>query len=202
MKRLTALALFAAAASATPAQSAVLGFDNVALSDTPTIFQLDGAAFAFTFDAAAAAQFDPNTYSVQTFGTGETSAFFGQPSVFFTSANILIDNNLFPSFAAIPTLSEIPFSLTPSDLALRYSSGTDFFFGFARLNSDGTLDFAFESQPNTAIIAGSAITGPLQVGAVPEPGTWAMMLFGFGALGTMLRRRRRLDAPARAALAN
>lgn len=25
---------------------------------------------------------------------------------------------------------------------------------------------------------------------VPEPATWAMMLFGFGAMGTMLRRRR------------
>jgi hypothetical protein len=29
-------------------------------------------------------------------------------------------------------------------------------------------------------------------GAVPEPASWAMMLVGFGAMGAMLRRRRRL----------
>ena len=29
-------------------------------------------------------------------------------------------------------------------------------------------------------------------GAVPEPGTWAMMLVGFGAMGVALRRRRRV----------
>ncbi len=33
-------------------------------------------------------------------------------------------------------------------------------------------------------------------GVIPEPSTWAMMLVGFGALGTLLRRRRRLSGPA------
>jgi len=28
------------------------------------------------------------------------------------------------------------------------------------------------------------------VGAVPEPGVWALMILGFGAVGAMLRRRR------------
>ena len=30
--------------------------------------------------------------------------------------------------------------------------------------------------------------------AVPEPGTWTMMLIGFGAIGFAMRRRRRLDS--------
>ena len=33
-------------------------------------------------------------------------------------------------------------------------------------------------------------------GAVPEPATWAMMLFGFGATGVALRRQRRKNALA------
>ena len=31
----------------------------------------------------------------------------------------------------------------------------------------------------------------VQVAPVPEPGTWAMMLLGFGAMGLMIRRQRR-----------
>lgn len=37
---------------------------------------------------------------------------------------------------------------------------------------------------------GSSVTvGEGQVGVVPEPGTWALMILGFGAAGSMLRRR-------------
>lgn len=34
-------------------------------------------------------------------------------------------------------------------------------------------------------------SGTLNVQAVPEPATWAMMLLGFGAMGLAIRRRRR-----------
>jgi hypothetical protein len=33
-----------------------------------------------------------------------------------------------------------------------------------------------------------------EVGGIPEPATWAMMIMGFGAAGTLLRRRRALAA--------
>lgn len=36
-------------------------------------------------------------------------------------------------------------------------------------------------------------------GAVPEPGTWALMLIGFGGIGLSLRSRRRLEQLAKAA---
>ena len=31
----------------------------------------------------------------------------------------------------------------------------------------------------------------IAINAVPEPGTWAMMLLGFGGIGLAMRRRRR-----------
>ena len=189
------LVLSCSLAFVTPADAQVRGSANVALDSTPTIFALGNASFAFTYDALAASRFESATYSVQTGGTGETSAFGGflniplTPSL-FDQRGITIDNNLFPSFAAFPTLTPIPFSLVPGDLALRYMDGADTFFGYARLNGNGTLDFAFNAQPNIAITAGAPITAPLQ-GAVPEPATWALMLFGFAAVGASMRSRQK-----------
>ncbi len=35
-----------------------------------------------------------------------------------------------------------------------------------------------------------SLGGTVTINAVPEPGTWAMMLLGFGAAGYAMRRRR------------
>jgi hypothetical protein len=198
MRKAFLLPLLLSCALTSPACAAVLGSTNVALGSTPNSFNVGNASFLFAFDAAAAAQFNPAPYSVQTTGTGQTSAFGGflgiplAPSL-FDQSGVLINGNLFPSFAAFPALTPIPFSLVPGDLALRYSADADFFYGYARLNGNGTLNFAFESTPNASIIAGAAITGPLAA-AVPEPATWGMMLLGFAAIGLSFRRR----APRRA----
>lgn len=68
--------------------------------------------------------------------------------------------------------------------------------------ASGTLALEFTSLPdsftllqpvirmqNTANADGSDIGLP--PGAIPEPGTWGMMLLGYGAIGLMIRRRRK-----------
>lgn len=54
-------------------------------------------------------------------------------------------------------------------------------------------DFAVRYQALAGVNANSA-TGAASIAAVPEPGTWALMLLGFGAVGFSMRRQRRVTA--------
>jgi PEP-CTERM motif len=45
-------------------------------------------------------------------------------------------------------------------------------------------------------VQSAVVIDPTQTGNVPEPSTWAMMLFGFGALGCAMRRRKQKELRA------
>lgn len=65
------------------------------------------------------------------------------------------------------------------------------FNGSKTLAANGTLDFRVNRAGDFFYDStGLAAT----VTAVPEPGTWALMITGFGAAGSMIRRRRALIA--------
>lgn len=84
-------------------------------------------------------------------------------------------------------------SFTTADLLGFDISGTSG-LGFFNLN-DGF--FSIDLNTGAATRIGTIGSGSLiglslaPAGAVPEPGTWAMMLIGFGAIGATMRRRRR-----------
>ena len=61
---------------------------------------------------------------------------------------------------------------------------------------DCTGYFSFDGTHPTAAIH-KVIAGRVeQILAVPEPATWAMLITGFGLVGTALRRRERLAQAA------
>jgi hypothetical protein len=73
--------------------------------------------------------------------------------------------------------------------------------GFTQLSAPGDLFSGPASSPTfnlgTFTLSGGFTAGPATltisqaaVAAVPEPGTWALMLIGFGAIGVSMRRRR------------
>lgn len=76
-----------------------------------------------------------------------------------------------------------------------------FHAGGAGDGGQGTFFFQFDAGAGVDVITitdrlnsnatGLSNAALFQTGAVPEPGTWAMMLLGFGAMGVSLRRRPR-----------
>lgn len=76
-----------------------------------------------------------------------------------------------------PVLSFGGFSFT-ADGSNNIFATTQLTGGFGLLRPDGT------------IVAGRFSITPQQAGAIPEPGTWALMLLGFGFVGAALRRRK------------
>jgi hypothetical protein len=65
-------------------------------------------------------------------------------------------------------------------------------------SSAGPFTFALNDVSISSNSATQIISGQIQA-AVPEPGTWAMMLLGFGGMGVALRRRRKLTSIAQLA---
>ncbi len=185
-RRIAALSLASAALlAAAPASAAVLVLaSNVTLTAQPYSFSVTPAdTFSLSYQPQGA--FDPSPVLVSTTGTAAVTAFFGAPSVFFTNPPVTFGPATFPGFASVPTPTRAPFSLTASDLGLRYSIGADNYYGYARFAGSSLISVAFESQANTPILAGAVAA------AVPEPATWLMMIAGFGIVGGSLRARRR-----------
>jgi hypothetical protein len=84
------------------------------------------------------------------------------------------------------------FDLSGSGFVLEYFAvkyGNQFTL-YEYLGTDGTGSWVTDGQHGVSHIAFFGSPGT----AVPEPATWAMMLLGFGAAGTALRRSRRKDS--------
>ena len=182
MSSVLAIGLAAVPASAAPVITAV----NADLTSAPFSFSYLGGTFTF---GSTGDIFAP--LSVSAADGAAVSAFGGflgiplKPSSFFTDRGTVISGPGFGQFASFATLTPVDSSNGDNFLNLRVTSGGQNYYGFAYTTNATLNSYGFETSPETAITATTAIPA-----AVPEPATWAMMLVGFGAVGFAMRRRK------------
>jgi hypothetical protein len=131
---------------------------------------------------------------------GSITAEFGQSGIAFGAFNHTF-NFTFPSAGTASTgVTSIKVSGKPST-NIDFTSVTLNGKAFAITNGVFDLatldDWAVPAGVQTLVVQGTSggngsYTVDLAFAPVPEPATWAMMIIGFGAAGSMVRARRKL----------
>jgi len=124
---------------------------------------------------------------------GLTSLMFSLATGTFTN----LEFNLFGSsdggtafFSGVDNLGNA-FSFDNGGSGFDLGNGSNF-FGFQGSGSTSIASFNININPGSIQdVRQIRLDETTGVGAVPEPATWALMLFGFGAIGMSMRRRRR-----------
>ena len=170
------LALMSAPSSAAPIITAV-GAD---VTNAPFSFSYLGNTFTISKGDGFGSLF-----SVSTAGGATVRTVFGSPSTDFTDRGVpLYDENTLGGYGAFPMVTPVGASNGNNFLGLRVTAAGQSFYGFLYSTNAQVNSYGFESVANTGITATTTIPA-----AVPEPGTWAMMILGFGAIGYVMRRK-------------
>jgi hypothetical protein len=140
-------------------------------------FDLTGSRTAtFTLNPSAPNSFTSNALTGNQIFFDNVAGTFGGTA---GTANISFGTNLIADLnIQSPNLGFTQLSV-PGDLFSGPASSPIFNLGTFNLSG------GFTAGPATLTISQAAVAG------VPEPGTWVMMLLGFGAIGASMRRRRR-----------
>lgn len=129
---------------------------------------------------------------------GYTTINFGQDALtnpFSTSFSFMTDSAYTANFRAT---TSTPGEILTSGLLTGPGLGAGLTFGGLNTQVISLLGVnLLAGSTYTVAIGGSGVSGAAYTGngtltaAVPEPATWAMMLLGFGAMGMVVRRRRK-----------
>jgi PEP-CTERM motif len=205
VKILKALALAILAWSTSPAQAATVSFGYIGADRTAPVNVTGQGQLIRITDGVGAFSFLPPSLAGQltpqsgTFGLADLASFTLDTSTIFTFSQV--NPSGFPSsgFFNYGLADLTSFSATFANGALTaLSFDTN---ALSPVSSSGNGDFGLQSFRVTGLGPDGASTfngdfqlltsGQIEIAAVPEPATWAMLIIGFGMVGGTLRTRRR-----------
>lgn len=192
MKKLLAVAVFAAMSFAAQSQAATLIINSEGKLTGATDVFASGKFYSVTFVDGSCASLFSGCDSDSDFPVLGADAVFAAGALFSQVFTGVYDTD--PSLTngcSDPTICTIyvPYEKPTGPVVRNFTavnfSGTEGIFT-TLTPLVVTFDTSSDSTLTYAIIR--------QTGAVPEPGTWTMMLLGFGVIGASMRRRRRAVA--------
>ncbi|MFZ5720490.1 MAG: collagen-binding domain-containing protein [Pseudomonadota bacterium] len=202
----------------TAVQVAGLGADLAAQRDAMFGGLTELSTYLASLDATDTVQFVDNNAIFDATSGGDVAVFNIQDFTAFQNKSVQF---IFPASYDLVVINVLSTSSLATAGGMNFNGpsglGTKVIWNFAGLSGGDTL--AFNNSwygsvlapgaivSNNTLIEGTLVAGAFNQGgevhtpgfggyritqAIPEPATWAMMILGFGAAGTMLRLRRRL----------
>jgi hypothetical protein len=215
MKKYVIAAAFAAFSIASPAMADIVTVDASAIQGANVLFNQGTQTSTQVFGNT---NLGNNTlrFTGSTLGGGNVIAANGGQARVEGANNLLLTQVQFGliDFATFNNLEFNIFGGTASSVSFAITDNGGQVFNFANLAlTNGENFFGFQGINNQTIANVSAtlngggvqdfrqirLDGFAAASAVPEPGTWAMMLVGFGAVGYSMRRRKAVSHRTQAA---
>lgn len=163
---------------------------------SPTSAAIVTKDFVFTahFEAASGAPVDTVTGRVTVSFDDSVTSFASTSGFTLDGLNVPVSN--MPAFSYNAATGNLIIGTQTSPYAAGIRRTHNDFGFFYNVATDSIRSLSL-SNSSGAIFLSRDVT----VAAVPEPGTWAMMIAGFGLAGSLLRRRRAASMRARLAAA-
>jgi hypothetical protein len=215
MKKYVIAAAFAAFSMASPAMADIITVDASAIQGANVLFNQGTQTGTQVFGTT---NLGNNTlrFTGSTLGGGNVIAANGGQARVEGTNNLLLTQVQFGliDFATFNNLEFNIFGGTASSVSFAITDNGGQVFNFANVAlTNGENFFGFQGINNqtianvTATLNGGGVQDFRQIrldgfaaaSAVPEPGTWAMMLVGFGAVGYSMRRRKAVSHRTQAA---
>jgi hypothetical protein len=189
--RLVGIAIIAAT-SAMPAVAEVktVGLGSVSFYDTPYTYDFGGGNSVTFTTVDKGFSFAPA--GVSTSGSAQITSlgapFYNppQPTSYFSNRGGSIGPDTLAQYIGYSTPTAIAYSIVDSIVGLRFDLGQGYQYGYAQIAGSTLRGFRYETTSGVGV----------NIAAVPEPASWALLISGFSIIGLALRRRRRQFATA------